>query len=234
MSPRAIVARAVAIGLDVIGITDHNRASNAPALAEAAAAAGIVALYGVEARSVEEVDVLAIFDTVEAAVDYGEWIYAALPDVPCDPDVFGDQVIVDGEDEIIEFVPKLLINACEHTFEAVCAAAGECGGLAIPAHVDRPRDSVISQLGWLPDDVPVDAVELSRFGDETVLVAAHPWLADRPVVRFSDAHRPSEIGYQQTRFEVAEVTVEELRAALAGRDGRSALPIRKALGKEHG
>lgn len=228
MSPTAIVNHARQAGLDVVALADHNCARNAPALAAAAARVGMKALYGVEVRSSEEVDLLVFFDAAEVAVDYGEWVYERLPDVPCESDVFGDQVVVDVDEEILGFAERLLIGGIAASLAEAADEARARGGLVIPAHVDRPVDSVISQLGWLPDDLAVDAVEVSRFGDETVLAGEHPWLARVPVVRFSDAHRPAEIGYQRTRWHVAAVTVEEFRAALAGRDGRWAEPVRPA------
>ncbi|MBI2302897.1 MAG: PHP domain-containing protein [Armatimonadetes bacterium] len=229
MSPRAIVARAVEVGIQVVALTDHNSARNAPALAAAAQAAGLCALFGLEVRSAEEVDVLTLFDTPADALAYGDWVHAALPSVPCDPALFGDQVVVDGEDEILGFEPHLLINAIEQPLDAVCAEARRRGALVLLAHVDRPANSVLSQLGFMPDDLPVDGVELSRFGDEDRLRAEHPALGGLPVVRFSDAHRPGEIGYQQTQFEVAAAGVTEFRAALEGRGGRRAVPVRRAL-----
>ncbi|NUP98512.1 MAG: PHP domain-containing protein [Armatimonadetes bacterium] len=233
MSPRAIAARAVEVGLDVIALADHNCARNAPALAAAVEAAGLRALYGVEARSAEEVDLLVWFDQPEAAVEFGDWLYEGLPPVTCQREVFGDQVVVDADDEIVEFVERLLISGQAEPLARICDEARARGALVVPAHVDRPRESVISQLGWLPDDLEVDAVELSRFGAEEELLPRHPWLARQPIVRFSDAHRLQDIGYQQTWFHVAEATVAEFRAALAGRDGRWARPVRQAL-KEDG
>lgn len=234
MSPRAIVARAVELGLGIVGLSDHNCCLNAPALESAAAATGglVKALYGLEVRSAEEVDVLTIFEDPDAAQAFGRWVWAALPDVPCDPLVFGDQVVVDADEEIVDFASKLLINGLAHSLEEVCAQAAEYGALVIPAHVDRPSDSVISQLGWLPPDLAVDAVEVSRFGDEHELVKTHRWLASLPVVRFSDAHRLADVGFQQTRFHVAEPTLAELRLALRGAEGRWAEPVRRALSKE--
>ncbi len=228
MSPATIVERGRQAGLEVVAVADHNCARNAPALAAAAARSGMKALYGVEVRSSEEVDLLVFFDAPEVAVDYGEWVYERLPDVPCDSDVFGDQVVVDVDEEILGFASRLLIGGITATLSEAADEGRARGGLVIPAHVDRPVDSVISQIGWLPADLGVDAVELSRFGDEQALTAEHPWLAEVPIVRFSDAHRPGEIGYQRTRFHVAAVTVDELRAALAGRDGRWAEPVRPA------
>lgn len=233
MSPSAIVARARALGLGLVGCADHNSARNAPALAEAARRAGVLAWFGIEVRTAEEVDVLCVFDEPRLATEFGEWVYASLPDVACDPDVFGDQVVVDADEQVVEFVEKLLISGCGYTIDEVCATASEAGALVIPAHIDRPRDSLLSQLGFLPPGLPVDAFELSRFGDEHELVAGRcPWLAGAAVVRFSDAHRPAEIGYQQTRFELSEPTIAAARAALQCATERRVTPLRQALRKE--
>ncbi len=232
MSPSAVVARARAIGLDLIALTDHNCARNAPALAEAARREGLAAWFGVEARTAEEVDVLCLFDEPAAAVAFGEWTYDRLPAVACDAEVFGDQVVVDAEERILGFAEKLLISATSATIEQVCGEARARGGLVIPAHIDRSRDSVISQLGFLPPGLPVDAFEVSRFGDEAALLGqGHDWLATAPVVRFSDAHRLSEIGWQQTRFELARATITAAREALA--DGAWRVqPVRHARREE--
>ena len=230
MSPLAIAEAARQAGLDVVAVSDHNCARNAPALAAAAGRSGMKALYGVEVRSSEEVDLLVYFDTPEMAESYGEWVYERLPDVPCDRDVFGDQVVVDVDEEILGFADRLLIGGIAATLAQAAAEGRVRGGLVIPAHVDRPVDSVISQIGWLPPELPIDAVEVSRYGDEQALAADHPWLGEVPIVRFSDAHRLNEIGYQRTRFHIAAVTTEEFRAALAGRDGRWAEPVRPAPG----
>ncbi|MCC7491762.1 MAG: PHP domain-containing protein [Fimbriimonadaceae bacterium] len=229
MAPGELVARARAAGVSLLGLSDHNSARNAPALATCAAAAGLATLYGLEVRSAEEVDLLTIFDSVDAARAFGEWVWDRLPAVPCDARVFGDQVVVDAAENVVELVDRLLIGGLTADLQEVAETARAAGGLVIPAHVDRRVDSVISQLGFLPPELPVDAVELSRYGDETSLVHEHPWLATVPVVRFSDAHLPEDIGYQQTRFLVAEPTVAELRMALEGRDGRRAEPLRQAL-----
>ena len=41
-----------------------------------------------------------------------------------------------------------------------------------------------------------------------------------PVVRFSDAHKPEEIGTATTEFLVNGASLGEIRLALAGEDGR--------------
>jgi len=229
MSPAAIIDRAVEIGLGLVALTDHNSARNTPAWRAAGAKRGVRTLYGLEVRSAEEVDVLTVFDEVDSALAFGEWVYAALPDRPCEARVFGEQIVVDEAEVVLDFEPRLLISGIAHDLETICDEARARGALVIGAHVDRAVDSIISQLGWLPEGLAVDAVEVTRYTDEQVLVQQHPSLAGLPVVRFSDAHLVPDIGYQQTRFCVAEPTVAELKLALAGLEGRSAEPIRQAL-----
>ncbi|HAZ64477.1 MAG TPA: hypothetical protein DCZ72_12835 [Armatimonadetes bacterium] len=229
MSPGAVAAALARRGVTVAALSDHNSGGNLAAWAEAAATAGVKPLYGLEVRTAEEADVLTVFDELGAALDFGQWVYDALPDVPCDERVFGVQVQVDAQENVLGFEPRLLISGIDHELEVVCQTARERGALVIGAHVDRTVDSILSQLGWLPEGLAIDAVEVTRFADEEALCAEHPSLAGVPVVRFSDAHLMADIGYQQTEFWVAEPTVTELRLALRGEGGRSARPVRRAL-----
>ena len=100
MSPSEIVARAKAAGMQGIALTDHQTARNTPAIAECAKRAGIAALFGMEICTAEEVHTLAIFDTVEQAMEMTDWVYAAMPKRVNDPDTFGDQPVVTWDDDI--------------------------------------------------------------------------------------------------------------------------------------
>lgn len=221
MSPTAIVRRARQAGLSLIALTDHNMAENCPALHAAAAEANISALYGMEVRTQEEVDVLCLFDEPGSALAWQEVIYPALPEVVNDPNLFGDQVVVDRYEKVIRIETRLLINAVAIPLQTVVGEMVRRGGLAIPAHIDRPVNSLISQLGFPPKGCPFDAMEISPFGNEEEVRADHPWLRDVPLVRFSDAHTLDEVGRQRTLFRMSAPTVRELRMALKGEEGRS-------------
>jgi predicted metal-dependent phosphoesterase TrpH len=62
MHPRAIVERAVAEGLDIIAICDHNASENVPYVTAAARGKPLAVIGGMEIASAEEVHVLALFD----------------------------------------------------------------------------------------------------------------------------------------------------------------------------
>lgn len=226
MSPGAILSRARQVGLSLVALTDHNHAGNCVALRDVAMEAGLRVLYGLEVRTEEEVDVLCLFDKLEAVLAWQEVIYPALPDVANDPLLFGDQVVVDRTETILQWETKLLINAVMIPVQTIAEEVIRRGGLVIPAHIDRPVNSLLSQLGFPPSGCPFDAAEISPFGSEEEVRARHPSLRRMPLVRFSDAHRLDEIGKQRTVFRVKEPTVTELRKALRGEEGRSfcALP----------
>lgn len=183
MSPSAIVGRAVAAGMDLIAITDHQSAMNAPAMEECARRAGIGCLFGMEVCTSEEVHTLALFDTVRQAAAMTEWVYDSLPKRVNDPDVFGDQPIVTWDDEIVDMEWRILAMGCRRTIPETSEKCRELGGLYVAAHIDRPNFSVYSQLGAVPEGC-FDAVEISRTASEGAWAPKSGGLA---VIRSSDA-----------------------------------------------
>ncbi len=206
MSPRTIVARAQAAGLDCIALTDHGCVENLPAFHEACAEADLPCLYGIEATSSEEVHTLCLFDRLEPALEFGRMIYDSILDFPNDPDRFGDQPIVTADEEITGVAEKLLIGATDISFFDLVPMALDAGALCIPSHIDRSFCGAISQLGFLPD-LPYDALEVIS---PTVPDGLEKW----PIVRFSDAHFPQDIAQRFTEVETEAFTVPALRMAL--------------------
>ncbi len=208
MSPRAIAAAAAESGINLLALTDHNTARNVPAFAAACRDQGVAAVFGCEATSSEEVHVLALFEHERDAIEFGDEVYATLPDVRHDPARFGDQVVVDEEESIVATLPKYLIAASAWSLTQLGRLIHGRGGLFIPAHVDRGSFSVWSQLGFLPVD-EYDAVE--RVGEGRIDTG------DLPVIAASDAHEPGRIGCRATEFEGAGPGFAALGAALRER-----------------
>ena len=212
MSPSALVRQALARGLDLIASCDHNAAENVAAVSRAAQRVGLAVIGGMEITSREEVHVLGLFhdeNTLSAAQDV---VYDNLPGEN-DPDAFGEQLVTDEQDKVIGQNHRLLIGATGLTLGEVVRTVHGLGGLAIASHVDRPRFSVLSQLGFIPDGLSLDGAEVCS---ESV-----PGLPEGlAVVRSSDAHRLSEIGARRTRFLVEGPTALEIGMALRGIEGR--------------
>jgi hypothetical protein len=213
MSPRAIAAAARRKELDLLGVCDHNSAENAGAVAEAAGGMGIRVLPGLEITSREEVHILALFDELEAALALQERVYAVLPGEN-DPDVFGLQVVADAEDGVLGFNGRLLSGAAGLSLADVIGAVHALRGLAVAAHVDREGFGIIGQLGFIPEDLPLDALEISpRLSPKDARAAFGP---SRPLIASSDAHSPEEVGRSVTSFRLEAGTIEEIKMALRG------------------
>jgi len=99
MSPINIIAKAKEVGLHVISITDHNMVENCLYANEIGKKFGITVLFGMELQTLEEIHLLAFFDTYNLALAFQEKIYNLLPDIQNDADYFGDQVVVNEEND---------------------------------------------------------------------------------------------------------------------------------------
>jgi PHP family Zn ribbon phosphoesterase len=213
MSPRNVVKRAQESGLDIIAITDHNMAENSLYARQIAQETGTVVLSGMELQTEEEIHILAIFDDFDTALELQKKIYALLPSVKNDPDFFGDQVVVDGDDEILRFEDRLLLNSAAISIGDATSWIKAHGGLAIPSHVDSPTFSIISQLGFVPGDIPFDALEIRDLARAPLL---RPLILKEHVtfVTFSDAHYLADVGRRRMRLSLDAPTCEEIARAL--------------------
>ena len=134
--------------------------------------------------------------------------------------VFGYQIIADENDEVLGESSRLLIGATELGLQEIVTKARSLGGVTIASHVDRPAFGIIGKLGFVPDDLRIDGVEISyRIPLETACDSI-PGIKDFPCVTSSDAHCPDDIGRAWTSFLLAAPTVEEIRLVLKGEKGR--------------
>jgi predicted metal-dependent phosphoesterase TrpH len=219
MSPRKITAEAKTKSLDVIAICDHNSAENIAAVQTAAKAQGVVVLAGMEVCTREEAHVLAIFEDVGPALKLQELVYRNLHGKN-NPEAFGLQVIVNENDEVEGFQDRLLIGAADLSVEEAVSYIHQLGGVAIASHVDRESYSVIGQLGFIPENLEFDALELSKnisYAEARKRFAQY----DRyPFIKNSDAHLLNDIGESATEYLLEGASFGEIRKALRNVDGR--------------
>jgi hypothetical protein len=217
LSPRHIVERAKAESLDIIAVTDHNTAKNVRVIMGLAERWGLKVIPGMEVQTREEIHLLALFPDWPSTAAWDEEVRRYLPDVRNDPEVFGDQPIVDDEGNILEFEERLLLNSIDLSLEEVKRRVEGHGGMTIPSHFDKGSFSLISQLGLIPEDMELEVLEVSRKTHFPSLGNVSPHI---PRIISSDAHRLEDIGDARTIFLLAEATLGELRLAFRGQDGR--------------
>jgi len=219
MIPPLIVRRAQELGLEVIAVTDHNAALNAAAMIEAAAGTGLTVLPGMEVQSREEVHLTALFDTVDQVMAWQERVWAVLPDRENDEAFFGAQFVVDATGEYRYTEKRMLSMPAALSVEEVVSGVRALGGTVLPAHVDRPANSLILNLGFVPPGLEIAGLELSRRADPAEVAQRLPQTAGYGCLVSGDAHRLEEMT-ARTMLKVAAPTVAEVALALAGQDGR--------------
>lgn len=221
MSPLGIVKEAVKKGLEVIGVCDHNSAENVLAVKKAGRAHGITVIGGMEVTSSEEVHFLVFFDSDEDLFRFQDIVYKHLRGTN-DEAVFGQQVVVDEEDGVVGFCDRLLIGATSLTAEKIVEAARSALGenMVIAAHIDREMFSIISQLGFIPPSLSLDAVEVSSFMNPADAIMRFSDVMRYPIITGSDAHALEDIGSRSMCYTIEEGSVAEIKLALTGKHGR--------------
>jgi PHP family Zn ribbon phosphoesterase len=213
MAPAAIVRRARAAGLDVIAVTDHNSIMNGLVAAAIGEREGLRVLFGMEAQTREDVHLLCLFEDRRQAERFNERVYALLPDVRNNPDYFGDQVLVDAEDNIVRQEERLLLNALDASIFELLELVRQHGGVAIPAHVEAPPFGLLVNLGLVPAELAGSVLEISCASRAEAVRAAFPGLAPFPLISSSDAHYLEDIGRARTVFDAPSPALSELLAA---------------------
>ncbi|MCL0095001.1 PHP domain-containing protein [Dehalococcoidia bacterium] len=219
MIPPLIIRRAQELGLGVIGIMDHNSAENVAAVIEAAEGSGVAVLPGIEVQTREEVHLVTLFDTAQQALTWQTEVFDHLPDLKNDEDHFGAQFVVDATGEYVRRNERFLLTSTDMSLEMVVARVQVLGGLVLPAHVDRPAFSLIANLGFVPPDLDVPAVEIFRSSQEAEVRQRFPQIMGFALVCNGDAHRLNEM-MARTIFKIAAPTVAELVLALRGERNR--------------
>ena len=217
MLPTTIIKRARDEKLDVVGICDHNSAENVSAVRKAGEKEGVQVLGGMEICSSEEVHVLAFFDDDDALLKMQDIVYKNLSGEN-DEDYFGEQLIADEHDRVVGSIRKLLIGSTSLGIDKIVERVHSLGGVAVASHVDRDSFSIITQLGFVPEELPLDALELSWMCESSEVNNYKSY--GLPLVKSSDAHFLSDVGKAVTTFLLSAPSLSEIAMAFHGVEGR--------------
>jgi PHP family Zn ribbon phosphoesterase len=223
MSPGNIVEEAVRKGLDIIGITDHNTTRHAGIIRRLAERKGIFVMTGAEITTKEEVHCLVFFENSDTLSRLQEYLNENLPEIMNEPEIFGYQLEVDDQENIVYEEKKMLTNAIKRSINELEQFVHSNNGIFIPAHIDRRKNSIYSQLGFLPENIKADALEVSRATLAGEFAKLHPEIKKFPLTRSSDAHMLNYIGKMTTGFKIHRADFNEIKMALSGKGGRNLL-----------
>ncbi len=222
MTPHHIVCRAAENGVGLLAITDHNVSGNVRAALASGQEYGVTVWPGLEVECQEGAHIVVLFDGMRKLLTFQGVVDQNMSGLKNNPEKFGGQFVVDENDDFVCEEERLLLAPVALTAKQINKLAGEIGGVAIAAHVDRPSYSILTALGFIGPDDGFAAAELSRhalkeLGEKKLcrLVGGLPYLTN------SDAHTMDEFLYgPKNRVYMHEPTIKEFKLALAGSDGR--------------
>lgn len=202
MTPNNIVNMASLCGLDAIAVSDHNSVKNVKAVIEAGKRTGISVLPAMEVETEESVHILTLYPDINAAEEVAGIVYDALPDIKNRPEIFGEQLIMDSDDNITGIEEKLLISPCAISINKLFDIVKSVGGLFVPAHIDRHSYSILTTLGSMPQDLDIKMIEISKnTTDLPAYLESRPELKKYKVLRNSDAHYLDKISEKSAFLE---------------------------------
>jgi len=209
MTPNNIINMALIKELNAIAITDHNSAANVSACLKCAEGTELVVIPGMEIETSEEVHMVALFDNLDALLKLDEIISSNMPAVKNREDIFGEQLVLDENDEEVGRIDNLLVTACMLDVHTVVETVRSLGGVIFPAHIDKDSYNIVSNLGFVPEDLNFSTVEIKNPAKIN-----HLSLTNRIdkflVVHNSDAHFLWDIHEKEHYIEVESLDSEKI------------------------
>lgn len=188
MTPANIAGMAAVKGLQIVALTDHNSTANCPAFFKACRNYGIIPVAGMELTVAEDIHLLCLFRDLCSAMAFGEEVDKHKINIKNRPDIFGRQLVMDHEDNIIREEENLLLNATMLSLEDGTKLVKKFGGVCYPAHIDRTSNGAVAILGAFPDWLGYTAYELSGKGVKSDEEEKNPCIKNLKCVVSSDAH----------------------------------------------
>ncbi len=216
MTPGNIVGMAAIKGLDVIAVTDHNSCRNCPAVMKLAEQYGVLAVPGMEINTSEEVHAVCLFSSLEQALAFDAYVYERLMKFPNKEEIFGEQLLMDEEDQVTGKEPFLLINSVDISFEGLWELVRSYDGVMFPAHIEKNANSLIANLGFVPPDSRFKTAEFKDLRKLHEVRKSNPYLEGCQIISNSDAHYLEHIHEPELVLRVKEKSVRGVVDALLG------------------
>ena len=214
-TPNNLAGMAALCGINILALTDHNTTRNCPAFFVAAERNGVIPVAGMELTTSEDIHVVCLFPELSSAMRFCEYVDAHRPPIQNRPEIFGNQLMLDGEDNIIGIEENLLSFATDISSEEVPTLVKEYGGICYPAHIDREANGIIAILGTFPETPHYNVFEIRNRAKLEEFTEKYN-LAGKTAVISSDAHYLTDLRDAENFFELDCDTdsADEVRRAL--------------------
>ena len=215
MTPNNIAGMAYLSGIKIVALTDHNSAKNCPAFYEAAERYGIVPIAGMELTTSEDIHLVCLFENIDSALNFDRYLQERRVLFKNRADIFGEQLIMNGKDEVIGEDEHLLSNATTISLDEAPELVKSYGGVCYPAHIDRDANGIIAILGTVPPTPAFNVYEM-RDGNRISEYKEKYGLSDKLIIVSSDSHYLTDINETNNFFELEtdDDSPNEIRHAL--------------------
>ena len=204
MTPNSIAGMAALAGLGIVALTDHNSCRNCPAFFAAAKRYGIIPIAGMELTTAEDIHMVCLFEDLSDALAFNDAVDTRRIRFPNRIDIFGDQLLVDENDEVLGIEPDMLPNATQIAIDEAPSLVEAYHGICYPAHIDREANGLLSTLGMFPETPRFAMAELHDVDKLAEYREKHPILKDMRIVVGSDAHYLWDIRDKEHYFELED------------------------------
>lgn len=191
-TPNNLAGMAALCGINIMALTDHNSCKNCPAFFTAAKRNGIIPIAGMELTTSEDIHLVCLFEELESAMDFDRFIDSYRTPFPNRVDIFGQQMIMDGEDNVIGIEDNFLPVATSICLEDAVKRVEEYGGICYPAHIDRQANGIISILGTMTEPPHFSCVEFNCSDNREEYIKRYS-LENKLTLVGSDAHYLTDI-----------------------------------------
>ena len=206
MTPSNIVGFAKLQGLDAVAIADHNAIANVKVAMDVGDAFDVVVVPAMELQTAEDIHILCLFEKFEDLQSFYNSINFA--DIQNRAEIFGEQLILDEDDNVLGQEQRMLLVASGVSVEEVVSLAKQHNGIAVAAHIDREENGMVAILGTVTEDFSV--VEISATATKQIQC----YTTGRKVITNSDAHTLEDIGVACGQLEVVERSAKGILQAL--------------------
>lgn len=200
MTPNNIAGMAAIKGLNVLALTDHNTAKNCPAFFEACRRQGIIPIAGIELSTEEDIHLVCLFEELEDAMKFDAVLEEHLLPIDNRPEIFGEQLILNADDEPIGEVQKLLISPTDLPIDEAIKLARSYGAHVHPAHIDRESNGIIAILGDIPSEYGFKIFEMRDRSNAEQIMGTVEELNEKNILVCSDAHQLWNISEAENSF----------------------------------
>ena len=188
MTPNNIAGMSALNGLQIVALTDHNSCANCPAFLDACKRQGIVGIAGMELTTAEDVHIVCLFEELSDAMAFSAEVHRHIMPIKNRPEIFGNQIIMDSEDEPVGEEELLLISATDLWMSDAIELVHKYGGHVRPAHIDRESNGIVSILGDVPREYNFNFVEFNDKNNISSYYESYASLEKVSTLICSDAH----------------------------------------------